>query len=638
MIWIVCLFIASLFVFLAVKTIAVKKYGRMKYALTCLFLIIGAVFLYFPYFFSRYHLINAVLSALFNVMQIISLNAQFYGVYETIPHYVTFVWVIDAYISVLALVHILLPLSAVLTAYNIIAYCMSHVRLGMKKYTADDVFVFSAYTKTAQRCALDISKKHPKRMHVIFSGKNKSEGIDSLTNPVMDCIFCDEDIDKINVAMKPKRKVYFINISDNEHENLTQTLLLIKRYSGSKMESRIHIITFINESDNDMLIDAVDKGNLHIRIIDRERVSAYMLFDKKPLYMSVNKNVISLLIVGFGNCGEELLRSAIWFGQLGLFSLKINVLTDDAERIKARLAYKYPEIMNGEYDIHFHESVFDEISIAHTIKAHCMDATYIAVTSDNDEENIRLAVYLRRFFLRNDAEYKNMPFIAARIGNNELYESVKNISTPENRDKRVGYHIYPFGNHNEIYSYNELIDSNIEKLAINVHLAYEEIFNNGNPINVAAALAKYNVFEVNKESSRANALHIKYKLFLMGLDYTDKDNAYEANFADYMTDELSELLSLAEHNRWMAFMRTEGWESATVEEAEKYKMLSGGSHKCVLLKLHTDICPFDELKQRSHALGRQDSTEIDKKLIACIPDILHDKWGATGKAYTIISL
>ena len=146
----------------------------------------------------------------------------------------------------------------------------------------------------------------------------------------------------------------------------------------------------------------------------------------------------------------------------------------------------------------------------------------------------------------------------------------------------------------------------------------------------------YNRFEVNKRSNRASALHIRYKLATMGLDYVPAEEA-DGN-DDLLQSKLSEaeLLAqmVAEHDRWQAFHESEGWRTATVEQVETYKQagLSGGTHKCPLLRLHPYICDFSELKTRSEQLGLEDSTVYDRSLIENIPAILSGKRRGQEKA------
>lgn len=638
-IWIICFAVALILIALTAKILFDNKYGRLRYAFACIVLAVASIVLYAPYFFSRYNLLSALLSCIFNAMQVISLDADFYGVCEMTREQIDPVIFEDLYICLLAVIHISLPTLTIFTAYNIVAYCMSKARLIVKNLSNDDVFVFSSCTKKAEQLAQDIHKKHDKKSYFIFSGNPEQENMGQSVSDSLKCIFCEENIDKIKIKIKKKRNIYYFNISEDEDKNLNDALSLIEKYAGSDLQSNISIMTFLKNNENNILIDASNKGSINIRIIDEDQVAVYELLDKKPLYTAAKNNMASVLITGFDNGGEELLKAALWCGQLENISIKINIVTDNIERKKARLLFKYPEILCEDYNVNFYEANLDEVSLADILERHCMDTTYIAVTNDSDEDNIRLAIYLRRFFLRNDPEFKNMPFIAAKVKSIEKYESLRNIATPEfNESRKTGYDIYPYGNDGDIYSYGELVASPLEKLARNVHLVYEDIFNGGKEIDVPAALARYNVFEVKKRSNRANAMHIRYKLWALGLDYIDADDesGEEVELSDYLDGELLQKLTVAEHDRWMAFLRTEGWAGATVDESKKYRDLSKGRHECPIIQLHPYICAFDDLVQCSEALGLPDATVYDKELINRIPDILHDKWGAAGKRYKII--
>ena len=240
--------------------------------------------------------------------------------------------------------------------------------------------------------------------------------------------------------------------------------------------------------------------------------------------------------------------------------------------------------------------------------------------------------------IHSDPQFRAAPPIFAYISNGEKAAAVANLRTAEAKPERsMFYDITPFGMLDDIYSYRYISASGLEGLSRNIHLVYEDIFSQTD-IDVADALQRYNLFEVNKGSNRANALHIRYKLAMLGLDYTDEKDAVEVNFDDFLTEEVLDRLTVAEHDRWMAFLESEGWSAATVEESKAYQVsgVSKGRHNCPLLNLHPYICPFDELPERSDKLGLPDSTVYDRELIARIPDILHDKWGVSGKRYKII--
>ena len=262
----------------------------------------------------------------------------------------------------------------------------------------------------------------------------------------------------------------------------------------------------------------------------------------------------------------------------------------------------------------------------------------MVVAEENSQDTVDKAVKLRRYYYCTDEAFAYAPPIFAYIENEARAAAVAALQTAEAKaERRMSYQIIPFGTAKEIYSFANITQSDVEILSKNVHMVYEDIFSDG-PIDVDGALIRYNLFEVNKNSNRANAMHIRYKLLMMGLDYTDDPDAEEVELSEYLTEEFLEQLTYAEHDRWMAFLDTEGWVESTIEQVQKYQAsgISRGRHNCPLLKMHPYICPFEELVGRSDSLGLPDSTVYDRELISRIPDILHDKWNIAPKKYKII--
>ena len=146
------------------------------------------------------------------------------------------------------------------------------------------------------------------------------------------------------------------------------------------------------------------------------------------------------------------------------------------------------------------------------------------------------------------------------------------------------------------------------------------------------------MFEVNKRSNRANALHIRYKLNLLGLDYTDNENAEAVDLNAYLTDDVLKKLAISEHDRWLTFLQSEGWTTSTKADVVAYREsgVSKGRHNCPLLKMHPYICEFDKLEDLALDLEGKDTRVYDYELIKKIPDILGDKWGIAKKKFKIV--
>lgn len=641
MIWFICLFLVVL-ILVRTAYLLSKRNEKFKSVKVFFYIILSAFLIYFPVFCKELSLSGAVVGDIINTMQMVTLDASFMDSYSVIYESIKISIIANAYILILGLLHILVPVSAIVTAYDCIVNFLSYLRVDIINLKSKDVYVFSDMNNSSIKLALDISEKMNHNVEFVFANCIEDKRIRANLSDKLNYYTVTSDrIDSIYVKLKKSKQAYFFNLSDNSDDNINNTLRLVEKYGNLPMDEQklIHIYLFSDEKETETIVDSMNKGVLDIKYFDIARVSVYKLFDEYPLYNAINDGCISLLICGMDKIGEETLKAALWLGQLANVKLKINVIDSKAIDKKNELKLNYPEIFCDDYSVNFYQANTNDCSFISILKKYCYDTSYVVVCGENnDENNIGTALYLRRFFLKQNLVVKRFPIIATYISNCEKADVVKNLKTPElKEEKRISYEIVPFGGANSIYSYDSVMNNPIEKLSINVHLAYEEIFSGTDKIDYMKALQNYNAFEVNKKSNRANAMHIRYKLWMLGLDYTDDQNAEEVDLNEYLNEKMIDELMIAEHDRWMAFLRTEGWETASLEDVEHYKKggFSNGKHNCSFLKMHPYICPFNELLDRSDALNLPDATKYDKELITMIPLIIKNK-AITDANYKII--
>ena len=128
--------------------------------------------------------------------------------------------------------------------------------------------------------------------------------------------------------------------------------------------------------------------------------------------------------------------------------------------------------------------------------------------------------------------------------------------------------------------------------------------------------------EYNIKSSRATATHIKYKLYSILKDkYTgniDKDlELYEKAIND---EKIFNSLIQNEHDRWNAYMRSDGYRRASIEEVGKYRNWIN-DYRHHLAKLHPAIDNYENLTKIGEAIGK-DLIEPDVKIIKNVSKIL----------------
>lgn len=636
MIWIICAIISAIMIILSVKAYLNKNKGSLRVIFVLAFLFIATYIIYLPVYFESYGLISGLIGNFVHVLQVITIDADIMEFYNVIIKGLGGHIFANAYMILLGILHISLPTVSTLTAVAVLFRCFSSMQLLFANRCKKPMFVFSEANERSLQLAKSLERI---KCNIVFA--NSTE--DSLNNDNdsrHSFIFKEESISELNIRSKRGKEIYLFCISEDEDVSLSYTLQLIEKLSKIKdtEQEHIHIFQFSKHQDFSVFIDSADKGLLDVQCINEYERLIYNLLNNYPLFKYA-KSDIHVLLHGLSQINIVALKAIAWCGQLCDFSMKISVVGINIQDKINELKLYTSGLFTNRYNINFYDCK-SEKDIIDVISEKCFDANYIIISEESDNDTMNRGILLRRLFYKLNNEFSLCPPIFCYIKEPSKFNIVKNLSTAEsNLNRKMSYDLIPFGSLEEVYTYESLVDSELEKLAKNVHLAYEEIFSD-NEIDVKEALKRYNIFEVNKRSNRANALHIKYKLNLLGLDYTDDAQAEPVQMKDYYTKEHLEKLSISEHDRWRAFLETEGWIPSTKEEVYLYREsgISKGRHNCPILKMHPYICEYEKLKDLSLDLEGKDTTVYDEELILRIPDILGDKWNVAGKKYKIIKL
>ncbi len=636
MIWIICATLAAIILALSVRTYLNKNNGflRVIFVLVCLF--IATYIIYLPAFLTLYDFISGLIGDFVHVLQVVTLDADIMEFYDVINAGTGNEVFTKIYVVLLGIVHIALPLVSALTAVTVLFRCFSSMQLFLANNCKKSIFVFSELNERSLQLVKSLEKI---KCDIVFSNSD-NDSLNNESDSMHRFIFREESISDLNIKSKRRKNIHFFCISENEDESLSYALQLMEKFSklDDSEQEHIHIYQFSRYQDFSVFIDSAEKGMLDVQCINEYEMLIYHLLDKYPLFKFA-KSDIHVLLHGLSYINTVALKAIAWCGQLSGFSMRISVVGVNISDQINELKLNVPGLFTDRYRINFYDCK-NEKEIIDTISEKCADTNYIIVSDDSDNNTMNCGITLRRLFYRLSKNYDYCPPIFCYIKESSKYNIVKNLATAESNPKRkMSYDLIPFGSLSEVYSYEKLVDSDLEKLAKNVHLAYEEIFSDG-AIDVKEAIKRYNIFEVNKRSNRANALHIRYKLNLLGLDYSEKEDQCSVEMSNYYTEDCLEKLSISEHARWMAFLETEGWIPSTKEDVYLYRKsgISKGRHNCPILKMHPYICEYEKLKGLSMDLEGKDTTVYDKELILRIPDILGDKWNVAGKKYKIINL
>lgn len=389
---------------------------------------------------------------------------------------------------------------------------------------------------------------------------------------------------------KNKKKLNFYMISENEEENLNKTLELINKYKDRE-NTKINIVN--NSDETSVILDSTNKGKISVEIINEKERAIFNLLDKTPLYLNTLDKTISILIVGCGKLGKEFLKDATWCSMMVGYKLEILVIDVNAEKVRDNIYIEAPEILDY-YDIKFVNADIKSDEAIMALKQR-PKVNYILVSMNNDDKNLEASIMLRRFYLR---EFKREPIINLWILNEYKQEQISHIVNEKNNS----YKLNAFGSFEDLYFRNNIVNSDIEKIAEQIHLTYcpEDI-----------NLERYNLLEYNKRSSRASGLHIKYKIYSILQDrYTDDMKENLRFFREVYNDDIEEKLTRNEHDRWNAYTRSIGYIHASIDEVKNYYDKTN-HYVYYLARMHPALVTFEELDNLSVELSKITGKDID---------------------------
>lgn len=455
--------------------------------------------------------------------------------------------------------------------------------------------------------AISTNDENINRTKVFINNINQSD-----TNKITSVkgIKISKSIININLENKKTKSLTYYLFSEDKSKNLEDSLKLIEKYKTTKLN--INVYTLLDNEASETMLNSVDKGNVKLKIVNENERVVYNLIDKYPLYLNKTNNTINTLIVGEGNIFEELIKTISWCGKIPDYKLIINILSLSDKNIKEELISKYPELLlNAKFN--FINSNLYTKETSETLSK-IKNINYIVIASSDDEKNIEYALYLRSLFMRSDSKYENMPVINVLIRKESINRNIKYIKN-ENKEN---LNINSFGSISNMYGNSGILDSRIEKNAESIHLLYDK-----RDISIEKKIIDYYNDNYNVKSSRAAALHLKYKMYsVLGSNTTNnlKEDLIKFEKEKNKTEIKNKLIK-GEHERWVAYMRSCGFSGIDAKEAKKYERKTN-SHIHYIAKLHPFLTDFDKLKEAGNILSKKDVDKKDEEFIKNIANLL----------------
>ena len=467
------------------------------------------------------------------------------------------------------------------------------LRLRLKK--KHDLYIFSELNARSLEIATDMwscAKKAGRRLEIVFCCSDKKDSVNTdqeKSARKLNAVLLPEEIIHVRLNSQRRRVNYYI-ISEDDDANVDQTLKMIHDMTGGSAwytkqrlcQKNVTLHCYATNAEAEILLDAKDKQDLRVVLVDEVRDAVYEQLYEYPLYTNqmqtggAKQKILTLLILGGGKAGCEFLKAAVWSGRMISCELDIHLVDLEGTQLKDRLEAEYPELLpeEGNYQICIHEGDIFGSTMQRELDA-LGQVDYCVSALGDDETSIRAAVWMRRHFCAKAGYTK--PFICAYVQSSAKKMAVSELSENTRRKTSLSYGIVPFGCGGVYYGNESDAAFVLEYLGLGVQSHYFRLNRESDAESRRYAVQNFYEKQGNRRSSIANGMHISTKLWEMGygiLRVPENGEELECyrrcvkpvDFAEILAS-LSETERAAyynlEHERWMAYVRTEGWRLAS---------------------------------------------------------------------------
>ena len=323
-----------------------------------------------------------------------------------------------------------------------------------------------------------------------------------------------------------------------------------------------------------LLKDSKCFQNTELRLLDRFRATSYDLLRNKSLVDHSQDGVLNILILGFGKIGREIFRTASHMGVIHDCKTTFTICDLEVRSKLNRFLTQCPELSKS---VTFYAKILDADTPELDELIDAVNYHYIVVALGDDERNIRVSSRLKQFYRRRHWRYEakqstamRHPQICVNIEDPIKHDYIKTLWNAD-IDKSWDKELYVFGGLDEAFTLKVLMPEDLWKKARHIHRELNQL-KHSEPMNWD---------EYQRRSSIACASHMEYIV---------DDN----RLSKYDVESLAD----TEHQRWMAFVRSEGMCQASIEEVTAYRGKFGTSkHIDKLGKMTPCLVGFKKLEE-----------------------------------------
>jgi len=586
---------------------------------------ISGVLLFIPAFLSSevQALIPAIFAAVRRAMQMFVLNRSSDGPALNID--ITFKVFYDSTLGVLQIIAPIISATAIL---SLVGDTLSALRCYTP--TKKDKYIFSEINKKSLELALSIKKNKPDSV-IVFSNLNapNDESVKLIEKIKAKKFFLiKKSVDAIYGKLaKCKAQYHYFNLTENATTNIDTSIKLIDKYADHK---KVFIYIFTNDIEDEMLFDEIIGSKQNIKIINETQTIVYELLAKNPVYSCIKneKKNPSVLLLGFGHIGIQLLQSMLWCTRSSSYHTSFMAMDRNIEERVGVFKRHCPGIDMKQYDINYlHENIdFNTFRLVDYLTQNGAAYNYIVISTNDDDLNIKMTLDLVSLYRR----MQKSPVFNVLIRDELKYEVFKNHIY---KDEKINF----FGNYKDFFQSDVILEHSLDRMAMVINQVYCD-FNKPEEeqkqFDRKIALYDWNLLtSVQRRSNKALAVYLQYRLWEQGCKYVEKDaTGKQLNYLkDVLKDDLLKY-SMVEHERWNAFMLTEGWYTLGFEEA-----IARGKHVLTIEKQHACITNWDSLAVLGKSFNKK-FIEFDMNFVLKTEEILNGYAKDFGYNYKIVSL
>jgi len=492
-----------------------------------------------------------------------------------------------------------------------------------------DSYLLSEINERTLCVAEDVAERHPGAL-IVFAVKINEDDIEAEALARIKDIgayIINDDVVHIKHNVRKKRNYYLL--CNRCGDNLNFGLDLYAKYN-ERAEGNISVWLYTTEQIPEVIFDHLYE-TFNIKLINEEGLIARRLVAKYPLYNAIKDNRLSVLIVGGGHIGRDILKMAVMCSSFGEgVKVDFHIIDKDATRARAIFDKEAPRLTE-KWDIQFHKA--DVATVEYTDALKSLSPTYVVVSLPDESASMEAALYARRIYGCKDGFPLIHTLMEHRDTERQLFPNLCVSDWSYNRDTGAyqsqllaSYEIVPFGSYEDTYSALDLMASYRDCLAVAVnaqHRGVTEVGGRNTPRNM---MEQYNQVIFYKNYADTFALTIPDKLFLMELELVDDGEGDISLLEERLPRYLDRLLS-HEHKRYEAFMRGMGWRDMPPEDVKGTIL----GDKLTRRNARLDNSNLEALEKKT---GR-DYIKEDKHALYNLPIIIRLANSLFGKAYSV---